>query len=56
MIALLKETRFHFSLKLSPAKNRDFDDGLTTENRDHDHDLSTKNRDYDHDLTMKNHD
>lgn len=56
MIALLKETWFHFSLKLSPAKNRDYDNGLTMENRDHNHDLSIKNRDYDHVLTMKNHD
>ena len=46
MIAPLKETWFHFSLKLSPAKNRDYDNGLTMENRDYDHDLSIKKRDY----------
>ena len=38
MIAPLKEAWFHFSLKPSPTKNRDYDNGLTTENRDPDHD------------------
>lgn len=53
MIVPLKETWFHFSLKPSPAKNRDYDNGLTMENGDRDHDLSIRNRDYNNGLTTK---